>query len=140
MRVTNGQLEELLSRGQIMDKPLTAKTAYWIARVIDKCKQEARVYLKRKDDLIEKYAARHESDGEEVRGGKVIKKWKAGDLIREGDGIRLSDPRAYLEELAELQGIEIEVSIEKIFIDFEKEPNLTAGEILPFLPFIEEKV
>lgn len=140
MRVTNGQLEELLSRGQIMDKPLTAKTAYWIARIIDKCKSEARVYLKQKDALIEKHGARHESDGEESRAGKIIRRWKAGDLIREGEGIRLANPAAYLEELAALQGIEIDVQIERVFIDFEKEPNLTAGEILPFLPFIEEKV
>lgn len=138
MKVTNGQIEAVLGTVGIVSRPLTAKAAYWIARIIDKCRQEARPYLAEKDKLIERFGARHDSDGEESRAGKIVRRWKKGDLIHEAGGIKLDDPRAYLEALAELQGIEIDLPLEPVRIDFDKEPNMTADDILPFLPFIEE--
>jgi O-phosphoseryl-tRNA(Cys) synthetase len=123
----------------ITQKQFTAKTSYWLARVFDKLQREAKIYLAEKQKLIEKYARRYEADGEQKDNtGKVIKSWKKGDIVGDEKSVSLSDAEGFTKEINELTEIELDIGINKIEFDFDKEPACTVEEMSLLLPIIKE--
>ncbi len=114
----------------IIKKSFTTKTSYWLARVFDKLQSEAKIYFAEKQKLIEKYAKRHEKDGEG---------FKKGDIVSDGQTVDLKDATIFRKELNELLEIEVEIGLNKIEIDLEREPSCTVEEMGLLLPLIEVK-
>lgn len=141
MKIKNSYFEGLATKDiqPLLAKEFTAKTSYWLARLFDRLEQEAGHYFRQKQKLIDKYAKRYEEAGEERLDGKTIKSWEKGDMISDGQTISLKDPEAFSKELNEIIEIEIDLKLDKIQIDLEKEPSLTIDEMLILLPFIEIK-
>lgn len=142
MRVTNRDINNFLSSNiiTILNKGFTTKTSYWIARLVKRLEIEAKVFFTERQRLIEKYAARYDADGQQVRGGKVVREWKRGEIINTDGNIKLIDVGAFNREVDELLDIEVEVpGLEPITYDFNLEPTLTPAEIITLMPFIEIK-
>ena len=142
IKVTNAYLDTTANSPTvqtIIKKSFTAKTSYWLARVFDKLRREAKIYLSERQKLIEKYARRYEKDGEEKKDGKVIKSWKKGDMISDGQSVSLADMAGFTKEINELTEIEIEIGINKIKFDLEKEPTCTIEEMAILLPLLDVK-
>ena len=157
--ITNGYLDRAIMRTPegpqltplvkaIIKKSFTAKTSYWLARVFDEFPGKFKIYLSEQQKLIDKYAKRHDEDGaerekdkdgNEVKGGKVIKSWKKGDMITDGQSVSLNNIQEFQREITELTEIEIEVGINKIDFDLDKEPSCTVEEMSLLLPLIEVK-
>ena len=114
----------------ILNKSLPVKVSYWLARAVDKMTQEARIYFKAKQDLIQKYAQRYEEDGE---------KWKKGDVIVSSTGnIAFGDNQEkFLSDFIELQNIECDLGIPTIKVDLDQLPEFTIAEISTIMPLIE---
>ncbi len=127
IEVTNGYLESVLNNPmvkKIISKPFTAKTSYWIARVLDEIKIKGKIYILEKQKLIEKYAKRYP---------------KSKEIVKEGDSIILENPEAFTNEINELTEIKISLGIPKIEYDFDKEPACTVEEMTILLPLITPK-
>ena len=114
----------------IIKKDFTTKTSYWLARVFDKFQSEAKIYLAEKQKIIDKYALRQEKDG---------KDFKKGDIISDGKNISIKDVAGFTKEANELAEIEIEIGLNKIEFDFDKEPSCTVEEMALLLPLITVK-
>ena len=143
IKVTNAYLDNMVNNPifqVIIKKQFSAKTSYWLARTLDKLQQEAKIYLAEKQKLIEKYANRYEKDGEEKdKEGKVIKKWKKGDMVGDGRSVSLSDVEGFTKEINELIEIELDLNMKPILLDFDVEPSLTIEEMTLLLPLVEVK-
>lgn len=142
MKVSNRYFE-LLGTGNevvksILGKPFTSKTSYWVAKWFSRCESEAKLYMHEKQRVIEKYACRHENDGEEIKGGKIIRTWKKGDIVSSGGTVEIANARDYIRELEELQCIEIDLDgVQIVKFKPEEEPKLTPEEMLVLLPIID---
>jgi len=130
IKVTNGYLERIISNSSIIKKSFTTKTSYWLARIFDRFRQEAKVYFSERQKLIEKYAKRHDKDGEG---------FKKGDMVMRGQDIILENVGEFQKEMASLSEIEIEIGFDKIPFDLDKEPPCTVEEMELLLPLIEVK-
>ena len=129
MRTPEGhQLTPLVKA--IIKKSFTAKTSYWLARVFDKFPGKFKIYLSEQQKLIEKHAKRHEMDGDG---------FKKGDMITDGQSVSLDNIQEFQREITELTEIEIEVGINKIDFDLDKEPSCTVEEMSLLLPLIGVK-
>ena len=137
IKVTNGYLDTLGSNSNFQDlaqKPFTAKTSYWLARVFDRIQKEGAIFFAERQKLIEKHAKRYEADGEEGE-----RKWKKGDMISDGKSVTLNDVEAFSKDLKELTEIEIDLGLHKIKFDLDKEPVCTVEEMSLLMPLIEVK-
>ena len=142
IKVTNAYLDSIANNSSfqvIVKKQFSAKTSYWLARVFNKLQREAKIYLAEKQKLVEKYAKRHEEDGEEKKDGKAIKAWKKGDMIGDGKSVSLNDVEGFTKEINELTEIEIGIGLNRIDFDLDKEANCTVEEMGILLPLIEVK-
>ena len=143
IKITNQYLDTMASSlviQTIIKKSFTAKTSYWLARVFDKLQREAKIYLAERQKMIEKYAKRHQSDGEKKdKDGKIVKSWKKGDMISDGQSVSLTDIKEFTKEINELTEIEIEIGINKIAFDLEKEAACTIEEMAILLPLLDVK-
>ena len=140
IKITNAYLDTMINSPiiqTITKKPFSAKTSYWLARAFDKLQREAKIYLAERQKLIEKYAKKHEEDGEERRDGKVINSWKKGDMVSDGQSVSLTNMKEFTREINELTEIEIDIGINKIKFDLEKEPACTIEEMALLLPLME---
>ena len=137
IKITNGYLDTLGSNSNFQDlaqKPFTAKTSYWLARVFDRIQKEGAIFFAERQKLIEKHAKRYEADGEEGE-----RKWKKGDMISDGKSVTLNDVEAFSRDLKELTEIEIDLGLHKIKFDLDKEPVCTVEEMSLLMPLIEVK-
>ena len=137
IKVTNRYLDTLGSNSNFQDlaqKPFTAKTSYWLARVFDRIQKEGAIFFAERQKLIEKHAKRYEADGEEGE-----RKWKKGDMISDGKSVTLNDVEAFSKDLKELTEIEIDLGLHKIKFDLDKEPVCTVEEMSLLMPLIEVK-
>ena len=137
IKITNGYLDTLGSNSNFQDlaqKPFTAKTSYWLARVFDRIQKEGAIFFAERQKLIEKHAKRYEADGEEGE-----RKWKKGDMISDGKSVTLNDVEAFSKDLKELTEIEIDLGLHKIKFDLDKEPVCTVEEMSLLMPLIEVK-
>ncbi|MDD5048443.1 MAG: hypothetical protein PHH09_05885 [Methanoregulaceae archaeon] len=137
IKITNGYLDTLGSNSNFQDlaqKPFTAKTSYWLARVFDRIQKEGAIFFAERQKLIEKHAKRYEADGEEGE-----RKWKKGDMISDGKSVTLNDVEAFSKDLRELTEIEIDLGLHKIKFDLDKEPVCTVEEMSLLMPLIEVK-
>jgi len=142
IKITNGYLDTIANSPvvqAIVKKSFTAKTSYWLAKVFDKLQREARIYLAEKQKIIEKYAKRHDEDGAEKKDGKVIKSWKKGDMVSDGQSVTLDNVVEFQKEITELTEIEIELGINKIEFDLDKEPVCTVEEMGLLMPLVSVK-
>jgi len=133
IKITNGYLDNIVNSAvisTITKKSFSAKTSYWIARVLDKVQREAKVYFAERQKLIDKYAKRHDIDGEG---------FKKGDIISDGQNVTLNNPTEFQKEITELTEIEIEIGLNRVEFDLEKEPACTIEEMTLLLPLIEKK-
>lgn len=133
IKITNQYLDTMANNPVIqtvIKKSFTAKTSYWLARVFDKLQREVKIYLSERQKLIEKYAKRHNEDGKE---------WKKGDMITNGQTVSLINVKEFTKEINELTEIEIEIGINKIEFDLEKEPACTIEEMAILLPLLKTK-
>ena len=131
IKIINAYLDTL-ARNQdvlqtIVKKSFTAKTSYYLARILDKLQKETEIYLAEKQKIIEKHAKRHEDDGTT---------WKKGDMVINGESVSLSNINAFTKDFNELINIEIDIKIDKIEFDLEKEPACTVEEMSVLLPII----
>ena len=137
IKITNAYLDTIINGGVlqvIAKKPFTAKTSYWLVRVFNKLEKEGEIYFSERRKLIEKHAKRHDKDGEEGE-----KKWKAGDMISDGQNVSLNDAELFMVDLRELTSIEINLGLDKIPFDLDKEPSCTVEEMGILMPLIEIK-
>jgi len=137
IKVTNGYLDTLGSNSNFQDlaqKPFTAKTSYWLARVFDRIQKEGAIFFAERQKLIEKHAKRYEADGEEGE-----RKWKKGDMISDGKTVSLNNVEAFSNDMKELTEIEIDLGLHKIKFDLDKEPVCTVEEMSLLMPLIEVK-
>lgn len=142
IKVTNAYLDTMVNSPtvqSITQKTFTTKTSYRLARVFDRLRREAKIYLAERQKLIEKYAKRYEKDGEEKKDDKVIKSWKKGDMISDGRSVFLTNTADFTKKINELTEIEIEIGINKIKFDLEKEPVCTIEEMVILLPLLDVK-
>jgi len=133
IKITNAYLDKLANSPSlplIIKKPFTAKTSYWLARALDKLQSEMKVYFAEKQKLIEKYAKRHDKDG----AG-----FKKGDMVSDGQSVSLDNIQEFQREITELTEIEIEVGINKIDFDLDKEPSCTVEEMGLLMPLVSVK-
>jgi hypothetical protein len=124
MKVKNEFFETLTDLKPIMEKDFTARTAYWLAKVIQKVETEANAYFTQKQKLIEKYAAKDEN-------GKMVS--------LDGGRVKLEDSEKFQAEFKELLEIEVDFGIEKIPFDLDREPGMKIPEMNMIIPFIEVK-
>ena len=71
---------------------------------------------------------RHEEDGES---------WKKGDIVSDGQSVSLKDAKMFTKKLNELVEIEIDLGLEKVKFDLDKEPKCTIEEMRLLMPLIE---
>lgn len=124
MKIKNQFFETLTDLKPIMEKDFTARTAYWMAKVIQKIESEANAYFTQKQKLIDKYAAKNE-DGSMVS--------------MDGNRVKFLEPEKFKAELKELLEIEIDFGFEKIPFDLDREPGMKIPEMNMIIPFIEVK-
>ena len=76
------------------------------------------MYFDAKAKLIQKYAKKYDSDGEEKdEKGNIIKSWKKGDFILDNGNVFFEDIDTYLFEFKELLDIEIEISCKQVSLN-----------------------
>ena len=125
MKVSNGYMERVLtseSTKAILARPLPIKVSYWLAKAMEKMEQEVRVYLQKKQEIIDTYAEKADGETKTTPDGGVV--------------FGLNTEKA-ISEFAELQKIEVELGIDKIKIDLEKMPDLSVQEISLIMPLLE---
>ena len=137
IKITNGYLEQIGGNTLFQDlakKPFTAKTSYWLARVLSQLQKEGEIYFAERQKLIEKHAKRHEKDG-----GQGDKTWKKGDIVSDGKNVSLENAERFVKDMKELTEIEIDLGLKKIKFDLDKEPSCTVEEMTLLVPLIEVK-
>lgn len=126
----------------LMDKdvfPEEFKPRYWLSRILDRVTQELNHYLDGKLKLLRKHTVQYEKAGEEKKDGKVIRKWKKGDIKMNPDGTPVwKDFEAYQKELEEFQDDEVDLGFKPIVCDWSKGPNVTQKEMQIIWPFLAE--
>jgi len=116
------------------------EVSIWLARLSHKLRTEGVHYFEEKQRLVQEHALKHESDGEERRGNRVVRSWKKGDLVSDERGVKFRDVPAFLNALADLQQIEIEIAdMDRISSDLEASPPLTPAEIEALMRFVNIK-
>ena len=131
MKISNSYLDGAINNTtfqEISKKTFTAKTSYFLARAFDKLQREAKIYLSEKQKLIEKYAERHEEDGDG---------FKKGDMVINGDSVNITDVNKFVAEINELNSIELDIGIDKVKFDLDTEPSCTVEEMSLLLPLLE---
>jgi len=121
----------------VMKIKFTANTSYWLAKIYDKIKTEAKYYFDAKNRCADECALRYEEDGEEREGDKVIRTWKKGDIVLDGRMVVFADQERFNKEVETLMDIEIDLEIRKFKIILKDEPNITPKNMRILLPFIE---
>ena len=122
-------------------KSLGNKLSYRLARIFNALEKEMKIYFAEKQKIIEKYAERYDKDGQQKdKNGKVIKSWKKGDIISDGQTVALADIAGFNSAMQELLQTEVDLGMEKVRIDFEnpKMDQLTVQEMQILLPLMEE--
>jgi len=123
MKIKNMYFETLSKVQSLLTKEFSAKTSFYLARIFDKIQSESKIYFSEKQRLVDKYA----------------KKDDKGKNIIQGDSILLNEPEKFQKEFDELMGIEIDLGLDKIKIDFDNEPKLSINEMMILFNFIEEE-
>ena len=130
---------------QILNRSFPVKTGYWISRIIEKIRQESKIYFEEKDKLIKKHEDVKKAE-EEKKKGDCDKCGRKGELPA-GQTL-LKDVQIFQKELLELQAIDINLEIEKVKVDLDElgkwfkennEKELTIGEMEYLIPFLEIK-
>jgi len=138
--VTNRYIDELTARKGPKEaiehnKTLPVKARYWLARAFDKLEQEARIYFKSRQQLVNQYASYYDADlkGED---GKVLH--KKGDIISYPDGsVQLQNLAAFQKDLLVLQEIEIRLDINKVALRLEDVEDLDIEQMQLLLPLVD---
>ena len=122
MKIENRYFETLTQAKPLLKKDFSGMTSFYFARLFSKIEIESKVYFSEKQKLIEKYAKRNED----------------GTFMTTGDSVMLDNPQEFTEKLEEIMSIEIELGIDKIDLDFDKEPKINIEGMMLLLPFIGE--
>ena len=144
IKITLRYLEQLSNSpvlATLNKKNFGNRLSYQLARIFDALEREIRIYLKEKRKIIEKYAKRYDEDGEQRDGkGRIIKSWKKGDIVSDGQTIILEDAQTFSKAMDELLKTGIDLGLKKVKMDFDdsKIDNLSVEEIKVLLPLIEE--
>jgi len=142
IKITLGYLDRIASSPAlqlIMKKQPPFRVAYSLARIFDNLQKEIRIYSAEKQKLIEKYAERHIADGEEKKDDKVIRKWKKGDVVSDGQSVSLKDVTGFTEEMNKLSESEIDLGLCRAEIDLE-EMKQCLDEFDPARPIAEKPI
>jgi len=124
------------------------KPGYWLGRAMDHIISELKVYFKRREGIIEKYALKYEEDSEVVNEKGATVKYKKGDIRTYPAGNKMINPEKNEEcrtALNELSEIKIELPVDKIktsledFETWEKDRGLklSPDERRILIPFFE---
>ena len=106
IKLTNGEIEGIMQATATMDmikKQLPLKSAYWLARTIDKMKNLYKVFKAEQQTIIKEHAQLKE-DGSPQADDKDRVMWTPGQEEMAG------------EKLKELSDIEVDLGISKIDI------------------------
>ena len=122
MKIKNRYFETLTEIAPLLKKEFSAKTSFYLARLFDKIQTESKVYFSEKQKLVEKYAKRDDK----------------GEIVSSGGSVSLDNPEEFTRKLEEILSIEIDIGLDTIIIDFDKEPKMTIEELMILLPFISE--
>jgi len=122
MKIKNRYFETLTGVAPLLKKEFSAKTSFHLARLFDKIQTESKVYFSEKQKLVEKYAKRDDK----------------GEIVSNGGLISFDKPKEFTKKLEEILSIEIDIGLDTIIIDFDKEPTMTIEELMILLPFIKE--
>ena len=137
IKITNGYLEMIGSNSlfqELAKKPFTARVSFYLAEAFIELQKKGELYLSQKQKGIEKYAKRHEADG-----GEGELKWKKGDMVSDGKSVSLNDVDGFVTYMKELTETEVNLGVNKIKFDLDKEPACTVEEMTLLVPLIEVK-
>ena len=147
IKLKNSYFETIMANQQvfnnILNKPFPAKTGYWIGRAIDKIQSQSKIYFETKQRLIKQYAEVDEKGDLKAKPDEVDEN---GKITKKSDGsVTWPNNEAlanFMKELEELQGIEIDLSMDEIKVDFDllEEKGITISPIEAMLmPFLRPK-
>lgn len=122
----------------IFNKEFSIKDKFYLARILDKIQNEARVYFAKKQELIQKYVKKYTFDNKKInKGGDVIAEHKKGDIMMKGESFYFGENLfAFTDDLNKLMDVEIDIGIRKRKIDMDEWPDLTPYEIKSMIPYI----
>ena len=115
----------------ILAKELPVKTAYWLARFLDKAGSEFKAMETARMKLIEKYAKKDKD------GKSVMKKDKDGKQLNEYD-LTETNMKEFQTEFAELGKEEFEIDFKPIKLDQLGDINLKPIVLIQLGKLIEE--
>jgi len=121
---------------KVFDDPVPR---YWLSKALNMIMSEAKEYFKLRREIAEECAKKYDEDGETKKDGKVIKKWKKGDVISLPDGgVEIENRKDFNEKLEKLQAIEVEINCPKV--PFTEWLNLTLELETLVLPLMDDSV
>lgn len=146
IELTNKQIVDIFSQQAVINKlfnrDFKPKTSYWLTKIFKHLEQEIKHYETARKKLLEKYAEKYESDGEEKnKKNEVIKKWNVGDIKTDefGQAVFNGTREQFDAEIKELFEISVPIGIDLIEFDCEKQPDLTIKEMMILEPLIQIK-
>jgi len=109
---------------EIHSKPMPARTAFKVARLIRELDKENEMFDKQRIDIVTRYAKRDEN----------------GDMIEENNQVLIDDDKMkqFQDEFNALLDTEVEVNAEKLSIDDLGDIELTPKQIMNLEKFINE--
>lgn len=109
---------------EIHSKPMPARTAFKVARLIRELDKENEMFDKQRIDIVTRYAKRDEN----------------GDMIEENNQVLIDDDKMqqFQDEFNALLDTEVEVNAEKLDIEDLGDIELTPKQIMNLEKFINE--
>ena len=109
---------------EIHSKPMPARTAFKVARLIRELDKENEMFDKQRIDIVTRYAKRNEN----------------GDMVEENNQVLIDDDKMqqFQDEFNALLDTEVEVNAEKLDIEDLGDIELTPKQIMNLEKFINE--
>jgi dipeptidase len=137
IKLTNKQIVNIVTSQETIKKLLNrdfrSKTSYWLNKSLKKIEQEYQHYETARQKLLDKYAEKQTENGENFKKGDIKTK-KNGQAVFTND-----NQEKFNQEVEALLDIELEIDINLIDFDCEKEPNISIAEMMLIENLIQAK-
>ncbi len=129
IKITNAFIENSVNSASVInelrEREFEPDIGYWVAYVLQKLQDLARIYLDEKQKLLKKFAK---------------EKDEKDNIITNPDGtVTIENVPEFSEQLNKLLEVEIDFGISKIEIDFRRLPRLKVKEVEFLMNFFEDK-
>lgn len=118
-------IENINALRGLSQKQLPIKVSYFVAKNISKIENELKVYEKERQKLLDKYAEKDDN----------------GNMVLEGNNIKIEDTDNWNKDIQELLDIEVDVKIHKLKRDDLLNANIdiTPNELISIDYMIDEE-